>query len=366
MRVRGNVDWGECAKVVFAEASKVPIYGDWDLPLRHEVNHIDIAISGEAVVKVPLAYGTYYYLDGDQWKEYTVTSDTSLDQKVEDVRIEPEDMKHATISAYDYTGAPLDDAFVVTGYSSNEHTDYSEVQVRIAGRFKVSTMEPISQPANWGNVDHYGSADNTNSGNANYYVNSQAIMTDRKNKKVTYVISAPKNVNFDMKDEAHGQLYEKQADGSYKALSLNLDIEMGASFDYFATGEHGEHGNECPPLQETYQMDENNGPKIVNNHDYHVLWQQGGIPPHGGSGMDFVLGGNAEVSNSIVALEITKMIVDESGKLIHPAQKIVNTMKIYENKSGSLTVDKATANSVADLNVEGFNNGNADYSGYIS
>ena len=162
-------------------------------------------------VDVPLAYGTYYYKDDEgNWQEYHVLSDVTLTLKNDDVRITPEDMKHATIKAYDKnTGEELKDVFVVSGYSSNAHTDYSTVQVRIAGQFKVANIDP---GPTW---------------------NESETMKKRLANPILYVVSATKPLIFDMADLEHGQLYQKKADGTYDKLSVSLDIEMAASFDYF-------------------------------------------------------------------------------------------------------------------------------------
>ena len=94
---------------------------------------------------MPLAFGTYYYQDNQgTWHEYTVTSNTSLDLSNNNVSITADDMKHATIKAYKQNGEELNDAFVVTGYSSNASNAYSTVQVRIEGQFKVADLQPIT------------------------------------------------------------------------------------------------------------------------------------------------------------------------------------------------------------------------------
>ena len=354
VRVIGGQDAAHGVEVYFAQTTDVPTVNEDGADYRrHTVNHIDIAISGESVVNVPLAYGTYYYKGADgQMHEYEVISDTTLELKNDKVRIEPEDMKHATISAYRKDdGTPLDNAFVVSGYSSNAHTEYSDIQVRIAGRFKVADL------------DTPGGNDDT-------------TMGLRLANEIEYVISAPKNLDFPLVDTEHGygQLYEKLADGSYRELYINLDVEMGAKFSYF------DPRNECPPLQKSFmnQSWDNGYHQFVQENEYdHNLWKRGGIPAHNGSGMDFVLGGNAEASANIVALEITKMIVDENGKLIKPAHQVVNTVKIFEHKTdaqgyyssdadGIKIVNATTANSVADINVEGYTAepGASIYTGY--
>ncbi len=316
-KLAGDQSGDKAVNILFAEATNVLPSGT----NNHSVNHIDISISGDSKVNVPLAYGTYYYKDSNgQWQEYSVTSVTTLKLEIPDVSITPEDMKHATIKAYDKKHNELDDAFTITGYSSNAHTNISTVQVRIEGNFKVADL------------DYTGG-------------NDSRTKADRLENPITYVVSATKNLDFDMVDPSRGQLYEKQANGTYKPLSVNIDVDMTASFSYFDVK------NQCPPLQPDW-----------DNWQSYNLWQSGGIPTHGGTGMDFTLGGDAEQADAnVVAIEITKLIVDESGMLIHPKQTIVNNMEIYEREGAN--TNSTAANSVSGLNVGKYES-DADYSEY--
>ena len=304
VRLVGQQSADNGVEILFADPTEV---GE-PIARNHSVNHIDISIAGESRVNVPLAYGTYYYQDPDTGEmiEYNVTTNTSLNLSTK-VSIDPEDMKHATIKAYDKNNNELDDAFVITGYSSNAHTDVSAVQVRIEGRFKVAE---VSTAYNWWED-----------------TNSERMRWERLNNPITYVVSAVKNEDFNMVDPDRGQLYEKMADGTYKPLSLNMDVDMTASFTYYDTA------NECPPVHWNYS-----------------LWQSGGIID--GSGMDFVLGGDTEAaSTSVVALEVTKQIVDENGMLVHPAEKIIHSVDIYGNTAKDANGLVANPNIVAEVNV---------------
>ena len=305
VRLVGQQSADNGVEILFADPTEV---GE-PIARNHSVNHIDISIAGESRVNVPLAYGTYYYQDPDTgaWIEYNVTTNTSLNLSTK-VSIDPEDMKHATIKAYDKNNNELDDAFVITGYSSNAHNDVSAVQVRVEGRFKVAE---VNTAYNWWED-----------------TNSDRMKRERLNNQITYVVSAVKNETFSMVDPDRGQLYEKMADGTYKPLSLNMDVDMTASFTYYDTA------NECPPARWNYD-----------------LWQSGGIID--GSGMDFILGGDTEAaSTSVVALEVTKQIVDENGLLIHPAEKIVHSVDIYGNTAKDANGLVANPNIVAEVNVE--------------
>ena len=304
VRLVGQQSADNGVEILFADPTKV---GD-AVARNHSVNHIDISIAGESRVNVPLAYGTYYYKDPETGEmiEYNVTTNTSLNLST-NVKIDPEDMKHATIKAYDKNNNELDDAFVITGYSSNAHNDVSAVQVRVEGRFKVAE---VSTAYNWWED-----------------TNSDRMKRERLNNQITYVVSAVKNEDFNMVDPDRGQLYEKMADGTYKPLSLNMDVDMTASFTYYDTL------NECPPVRWNYD-----------------LWQSGGIID--GSGMDFILGGDTEAaSTNVVALEVTKQIVDENGLLVHPAEKIIHSVDIYGNTAKDANGLVANPNIVAEVNV---------------
>lgn len=301
IRLVGSQSESNAANIVFASANSVPGVDH----NNHTVNHIDISITGKAQITVPLAYGTYYYEGDDgQYHEYVVSSDTDVTLTKEKIDIEPEDMKGATIKAFDKDGNELDNAFVVTGYSSNAKTDYSTPQVRIEGQFKVANLPRR-------NVDENNDYD--------------PVKNERLQNIITYSVSANKPITFPVVDTEHGygQLYEKQKDGSYKKVELTVDIGMSASFNYW------DEDNECPPLQPDWGF---------ANH-----WRKGGIPDHNMSGMDFKLGGNADEEGSkMVALEITKMVLDENHHMIHLDKPYEQTFKVYgsnQNKHGSGGVD---------------------------
>ena len=319
VRLTGNQTSENAVEILFADATEVS-----EVSVRnHTVDHIDISISSGSKVNVPLAYGTYYYQDPNtgEWKEYVVDTNTTLALS-EKVVIDSEDMKHASIKAYDKDHKEVDNAFVITGYSSNAEYGDSSVQVRVQGSFKVSNG---SNPWPWEDG------------------NSDRVKADRLANPITYVISAVKNLDFNMVDPTRGQLYEKIGD-KYEPLKVNVDVDMTASFNYF------DSENECPPIQPSWGDGYNNW-----------LWRTGGIV--NGSGMDFALGGDGNEDNpNVVALEFTKMIVDEQGAYIHPAEKIVNSIGVYGNVGKN--TDQQIANSVSGVNVGEYTSDTVDYSGY--
>ena len=188
----------------------------------------------------------------------------------------------------------MDNAYEITGYSSNDETDFSTDQVRIEGYFKVADCDPIPD---------YRDA------------NDSQARQDRLDHKIYYSISAFKPVTFNLADDEHGQIY----DDSGRPLTITINAEFSASFNYWDWyGLNQPGSNECPPLQ--WSED------IFNE------WQSGGIPGNtwGGSGMDFVLGGDAGAQNTqIVAIEITKQIVDEKGHLISLKDPVTNKFYIH-------------------------------------
>ena len=239
------------------------------------------------------------------------------------MNITAEDMKHATIKAYDVNGNEVNNAFVIKGYSSNAQNSYSTVQVRIEGDFKVSTTNV--QKEWWEDW------------------NSQRIKDDRYNNRITYTVSATKELEFPLieKDNGYGQLYEKLPNGEYIPMSVSLDIDMGASFGFW------DEDNVCPATKDEVMWP-----------GTHETWYHGGIP-NDLIGMDFELGGDAEKAGSkIVAVEITKLLVDENGHRIHPdsTEHIVNSFNLYQDADGN-------PNSVVGLNIDNYTTP-VDYTGY--
>ena len=320
IHLKGGLPAEQGVKIVFASADSVPNTSI----TNHTVNHIDISISGKSEITVPLAYGTYYYRGQDgQMHEYIVNNNVSLKLEKNDVNITAEDMKHATIKAYDVNGNEINDAFVIKGYSSNAQNAYSTVQVRIEGDFKVSTT--TVQPGLFEDQ------------------NSERIKNERYNNRITYNVSAIKELEFPLEEKqyGYGQLYEKLPNGEYKPMSVTVDVNMGANFSFW------DEDNACPATKDSVMGPGTNG-----------IWQHGGIP-NTLIGMDFELGGDAEEAGSkIVAVEITKLIVDENGQRIKPAesQHIVNSFDLYQDADGN-------PNSVVGLDIDTYTTP-ANYNGY--
>ncbi len=341
VRLVGQSSAANAAQFEFATASKVPD----GVHLQNAVNHIDISIEGDAEAKIPLAYGTYYYADGTKRVITTNTKVTLKKQNAvnqDDLKITAEDMKRATIAAFDKNGDELDDAFYITGFSQNASTNLSTAQVRIEGSFKVAqpekdnpayeTIDGNRYDGNWWN---WQMPDNN-------YVN--AVRRARLNNIIEYKLTIVKPVTYYLVDEEGKQLFDSEGE----PIEVTVDIAFSGSFNYWDHGKTSKNsGNECPPLENNY------------------AWQQGDIPNHDLSGMDFVLYGNLDDADSpLTALEVTKIIMDEKGNIIHPSMPVTNTIDIYKNKD-------ADPNGVKDYKIdkEGVDNPKRDddtgiYDGY--
>lgn len=322
----GQKDLDECAQFVFASATHV----NSGEHLNNAVNHIDISIAGTAGVSIPLAYGNYYGPQGDKADPIkVVVSNTKLelstDQMVDQtkLRITTDDIKGATITACRAdTGEPIDDAFVITGYSGNVTTPYSGDQVRIEGSFLCSDLRRTEyETINGSKYDGFW-------GQGIDWDYVRDVRQARLDNKVEYTVTVVKPLEYYLIDPVVGQLYDE--DGN--PITVTVDVAFSASFNYWDNEYSSNGGNECPPLQ--------------GNTD----WQNGDIPSHNASGMDFVLGGDANNPDSpLVAIEITKVIMDEQGNRIELRTPITTYFDIYENKS--TTVDK---NGVSGLHVGEF------------
>ena len=327
LRISGQATGSNVAEVYFATASSVKP----PQQAQNAVDHIDISIVGSSTIDVPLAYGNYYDKNGNllfsvsEGNDKTIEATSSFDVTIDD-------LKRATITAWQIDKQDgnkvktLDNAFYITGYSKNENTDFSTDQVRIEGSFSTANA------MHGENLNAVDSATNT-------YKN-------RLDNRVYYTITVTKHLTFTLKD-GDNELYD--ADGNL--MTISADVTTAASFDYW------DPRNECPPLQ-TYlpwyggtQMDNTAG---------HAEWLRGGYPSWGDiTGMDFVLGGNADETDSqIVAIEITKYVVDETGNRIQLSSNmdIRNTFNIWENHS-------ATSHDVIGLNVNEYTTP-VNYSGY--
>ena len=304
-RLVGQKNISDAAEFVFASptAVKAPNY------LTHTVDHIDVSIEGSANVSIPLAYGNYYGEHGDSEAPIKVVSantklELSKDQMVDPSQliITSDDMKRATITAVRAdTGENLDDAFYITGFSGNVHTSLSADQVRIEGSFLVADLRGTEYETIEGR--RY-------SQDATYRNN---VRTARLDNKVEYTVTVVKPLAYNLVDPDLGQLYDE--DGN--AITVTVDVAFSASFDYW------DNGNECPAVH--YASD-----------DGEAAWRAGGVDSSNLSGMDFVLGGDAENPDSpLVALEITKVIMDEEGNRIELSSPVTNYFDIYEKRNAT-------------------------------
>ena len=373
------------------QVNEMDYYDSWGgyAERNHMVNHIDISIEGKTEVEVPLIYGTYLYRNPNQsdpdaddyFKTFTVSksTDITLAQKV---KITEDDIKRGTVEAfvrrtdgngneyYDYRP----DLFTITGYSANEKTDYSTDQVRIEGNFKVADIPPVE--------DYKKDWDDTR--------------RDRYNNRVYYTVSVNKPVTFQYIDPYMGQIYIYGDNGEIVPLEVTMDINFSASFNYWDWyGEGKQHNNECPPIQPpkpdipsdatdaekaqkwgefwagnqfykwhgndqqvpraSLDLNDSSAPRLYRKQDPNASWVYyysftpgdgyqeytidarpcGGIAGYGNSGMDFVLGGDAgDAEANVVALNITKKIVDEKGDPISLAEPVNNDFKVYYNSNG--------------------------------
>ena len=326
LRLAGRQSGDNAAEFVFASPTEVKSV-DW---VNHTVDHIDISIAGTASVSVPLAYGKYYgSTAGDAEAPVLTVSDNikielSEEQMVdrEQLRITAEDMKGATITAARAdNGQPIDDAFYITGYSGNVANGTSNDQVRIEGSFLVADLRDTEYEHV--NTFYYQNFHTWDMYNPNDYTRN--VNQARKNNTVEYTVTVVKPLTYNLIDPELGQLYD--ADG--EPLTVTVDVAFSASFNYW------DSRNECPAV---------NGKTGFGG----AAWTNGGIDPSNISGMDFVLGGNAEDPNSpLTALEITKVIMDEEGNRIELKDPVVNYFDIYEKKDA--TNDQK--NGVAGLHV---------------
>ena len=325
-RLAGQQSGENAAEFLFASPTEVKSV-DWK---QHTVDHIDISIAGTANVSVPLAYGKYYgSTEGDK-EEPILTVDDNMKVELSEaqmvdpgqLRITADDMKRATITATRAdNGRPIDNAFYVTGYSGNVRNGTSNDQVRIEGSFLVADLRGTEYESI--NADSYKN---------NYGGYRDNVNTARKNNTVEYTVTVVKALTYNLIDPELGQLYD--ADGN--PLTVTVDVAFSASFNYW------DSENECPAL-----VNPDGGPNSQTGYST-AAWQAGGIDPSGMSGMDFVLGGNADDPNSpLTALEITKVIMDENGNRIELKVPVTNYFDIYEKKNAT----KEQKNGVAGLHV---------------
>ncbi len=328
LKIAGGDTEGETAEVYLARLTD---YNNLKIGAKyHAVDHIDISVEGRAGLNAPLAYGTYYYMEGGQLKTLIVSKESpvTLSLSNSSVDITNEDIKKGKLVAYtkeeDGSVKELDNAFVILGYSGNAEAysgaGQSTAQVRIDGTFKVADLPPVS------------------SGDGNYDEN---IRQQRLANRIYYSLSTAKEVDFDLKYNGH-QLYataeDAQNDVTAHKLQTSATITMSNSFDYW------DSRNECPGI---WFMNENS-----------VRWKAGDVlcstsrdMNQGNSGMDFSLGTAAGGEPGILAVEITKFVVDQNGHAITPNQQIKNLFHVYQ-KIINKDATPNPANEVKDLNVD--------------
>ena len=310
-RIAGGDGEGTPAEVYFAKVENPSLrIGE----PYHTVNHIDISVEAVAAVNVPLAYGTYYYVENGQVRALVVNNENHVTLPLSNNKVEvtKEDIKQAQIIAYtkdaDGNQTILDDAYVINGYSANTENGASTDQVRIAGIFKVADLDPVP---------------NGQSGN-----NSQSIRSQRLANRIYYTISTTKDIELPMVYNQH-QLYSSEADAlaslqsgydvtkDPNAQKVRTTLTLAASFDYW------DPRNECPAVRMM-------GDEVTRN------WRQGYIYSTEGddinnanSGMDFALGITGEGSTSTVAISIIKYLVDANGNVITPNRELQHVFHVY-------------------------------------
>ena len=379
LKIVGNQSEGNAAEIYFTKMllEDQMVYND----LHHTVNHIDISIEGHATISAPLAYGTYYYNDGTGVKTLIVTRDNPITLEIaQEVNISMEDVMRANVSAYtiDENGThhPIDNAFHISGFSGNHENDTSKNQTRIEGVFKVADRTPIDENDSsrweyghwenaWGGRVEYDGVQRQDPSdgqykygdwwNNNFYVYhwvptsgrpTPSELTARLNNRIYYTVSTTKQIDVELKYN-NFLLYETYAaaeantgDGVKKGQAT---VTLGNSFNYW------DLRNECPPL---------NGNREG--------WQRGEIidvssGADTGSGMDFQLGTDDKDKFGILAVEITKFIMDPSGSVITPKTNVENTFYIYHLNAcpaNSTVVNQTAVASVAGMDVNAYASGN--------
>ena len=329
-----------------SKAAKITLYNPGNVrsadPANHSVNHIDVSISGDADVNVPLAYGIYYYKQGNTWHKLIVGADVpdvtgdgvspenthrvnnhTENLKAENISVTSTDMKSATITAKRHdTGAVVNDAFYITGYSANHSTQYSTDQVRIEGSFKVADLSPVT---NW------------------WETNSENTRRNRLQNIIDYTVSADKRLNLPLTYTVGGNtfaLFKEPADDADQ-VSVVATVNLSATFNYWdhaGDNNPANDGNECPPLQPGW--------------GYDAEWKTGGIQPWGISGMDFVLHGKGTAVAKVLALEITKTLkfLNEDGSVANVSydQPITIDYEVFADKPGDPSTVRVPGGEVHD------------------
>ncbi len=338
LHITGQNDANHAATVFLAKVQNTQTVG----ANNETVSHIDIGIFGDAELEIPLAYGKYYDQERNLILDTSEGIDVTLDL-TKDVQINKEDMMAATITARDKKGSILDDAFYITGYSANEHTSASAVQVRMEGSFKVTTLDP------------YTGGDSNSDANR---------LLARKENQVYYQVTTTKEITFDWIWTDGDGIEHQLCDESGKPLTITVPMNFSINFSYW------DEANECPPIlpyPHYFEVDYFNDPKTAGKN--YNLWTRGGIIDGreeyhwADSGMDFVIGAKDALENQSVAVEIIKVIEDESGNVIHPSSSVSNSFNIY-GKSDYNQTDLSDIHNLAVTRNNAVSSSSLNYTGY--
>ena len=315
LKISGNNNSSSAAEVYLA----VPMLPSSPYGTSNAVNHIDLKINGTLNLNLAFAYGTYYLQDGTV---ITVDKDHPYSYTPTDYQVDfsQEDMTHAIIETYkinaDETTTPLDDMFYVTGYSDNGN-DQGRDQVRIEGFFKVSYTTVPGQ-------------------NGNPESREARLAT-----KVYYTVTVPKDVDIPLMYNGQ-QVYAENpiTNPGAEPITVSTTVTLSSSFNYW------DSNNACPTCR-----------NVLAGGD----WEKGDIPDgfadngvpdsHTGSGMDFELYYTG--SSGTTAIEVTKYVVDESGKVIHVAREPEYSFDIYYNlkKGAHYALDYSDVTDLTDPSV---------------
>ena len=293
LRITGKQTEDNAAEIYFMKTTELSDIVDSERDKNHVVNHIDISMESQAAIRIPLAYGEYYYNDNGTIRKLVVNRENPVTITVQqDVDVNRDDIKRANIETYTIdsngTHVPKDNTYFITGYSGNTENDTSADQVRIEGIFKVADLDPVDNVTN-------------------------EVRQQRLANKIYYTVTTTKDIEvpfiyngfplFKSEEEAVGNDPEQCESGT-------AIIRLSSSFNYW------DPENECPPVSWS-RWD----------------WMGGSII--GGSGMDFALGGSDVDQNSIRAVEITKYFLDEAGNPIVPQENVDTLFHIYRSSSAS-------------------------------
>ena len=298
MHITGKRDADHAATVFFAKITGLPDVGEQS----ETVSHIDIGVYGSVDVEMPLVAGKYYDEYGNLVCEATKQNRLKGNLKADNINVDKDDIIAGTLVATDKNGNIVEDAFKITGYTSNSPTENSPYsQVRMEGSFKVDTLTP--------------------GGGGNYDENWRHR---RMQNEVYYKFTTSKKVTLPVYYSGI-QLYDK--DGN--PILINTTIQLSQSFSYW------DERNECPPLQYTwerlYHGSTPEGQAYRHWRDGYIIyaWSEDG----GDSGMDFVLGDRGGEAEGL-AIQVVKMIVDENNNPITPNRTVSNTFYVYYNPTG--------------------------------